>query len=107
MLQVQSIEHSTSNAWEYGVDQRIADLAGMAISFLYVVSVKGKTGARDALSLGLGDAFAKVRAKTNLPLVVGFDISNPEMVNGVSNLSDRAVVGSFLTDCLIKMEHII
>eukprot|EP00985_Skeletonema_marinoi_P008863 scaffold4045_cov138-Skeletonema_marinoi.AAC.1 len=77
----------------------------MASSFLYVVSSKGKTGARDALPKGLDDAVARVRAKTDLPLVVGFGISNPEMMKRVSNLSDGAVVGSFLTDCIgIKNE---
>eukprot|EP00984_Skeletonema_dohrnii_P002110 scaffold703_cov133-Skeletonema_dohrnii-CCMP3373.AAC.4 len=86
-------------------DRRIAALADMASSFLYVVSSKGKTGARDALPKGLDDAVARVRAKTDLPLVVGFGISNPEMVKRVSNLSDGAVVGSFLTDCIgIKNE---
>ena len=83
-------------------DERIADLASMASTFLYIVSVSGKTGARDALPPGLNDTVARVREKTNLPLVVGFGISNPDMVNGVSNLSDGAVVGSFLTDCMNK-----
>jgi len=85
-------------------DRRIADLAGMASSFLYVVSSKGKTGARNALPKDLDDAVARVRAKTDLPLVVGFGISNPEKVKRVSNLSDGAVVGSFLTDCIMKNE---
>ena len=35
-------------------------------------------------------------------LVVGFGISKPDMVNRVSNLSDGAVVGSYLTDCMNK-----
>lgn len=83
-------------------DERISDLASMASTFLYVVSVSGKTGARDALPPGLNDAVARVRAKTKLPLVVGFGISKPDMVNGVSNLSDGAVVGSYLTDCMNK-----
>lgn len=83
-------------------DQRITDLVSMASSFLYVVSVTGRTGARDALPSGLNDVVARVRAKTELPLVVGFGISNPDMVNGVSNLSDGAVVGSYLTDCMKK-----
>lgn len=83
-------------------DERIAKLAGMASTFLYVVSVNGKTGVRDALPPGLDDAIARVRAKTDLPLVVGFGISKQEMVSRVSNLSDGAVVGSFLTDCIDK-----
>lgn len=83
-------------------DQRINTLVSLASTFLYVVSVKGKTGARDALPPELDDAVARVRAKTELPLVVGFGISKPEMVHRVSNISDGAVVGSFLTDCLNK-----
>jgi len=86
-------------------DGRIATLAGMASTFLYVVSSKGKTGTRDALPKDLDNEVARVRAKTDLPLVVGFGISNPEMVKRVSSLSDGAVVGSFLTDCIgIKNE---
>ena len=61
-------------------DERIAKLAGMASTFLCVVSVNGKTGVRDALPPGLDDAIARVRAKTDLPLVVGFGISKQEMV---------------------------
>ena len=86
-------------------NRRVFDLAGMASTFLYVVSVKGKTGARDSLPPGLGEHVARVRSKTELPLVVGFGISSPGMVHEVASVADGAVVGSFLTDCLIKTER--
>lgn len=81
-------------------EQRIANLVSMSSTFLYIVSVKGKTGARNMLPPGLDKEIARVRDKTTLPLVVGFGISRQDMVQRVSDTSDGAVVGSFLTDCL-------
>lgn len=75
-------------------DKRIEALTNMASTFLYCVSVTGVTGARDALPDDLEEFIGRVRAKTDLPLAVGFGISNPNMVNGVANLSDGVVVGS-------------
>lgn len=85
-------------------DKRISDLANMASTFLYIVSVRGRTGARDSLPEGLEERVARVRSKTDLPLVIGFGISSPNMVCGVGSISDGAVVGSFLTDCLNKTD---
>eukprot|EP00551_Chaetoceros_affinis_P006149 CAMPEP_0203672558 /NCGR_PEP_ID=MMETSP0090-20130426/8582_1 /ASSEMBLY_ACC=CAM_ASM_001088 /TAXON_ID=426623 /ORGANISM="Chaetoceros affinis, Strain CCMP159" /LENGTH=696 /DNA_ID=CAMNT_0050537891 /DNA_START=265 /DNA_END=2355 /DNA_ORIENTATION=+ len=75
-------------------DDRIALLAGQASTFLYCVSVAGVTGARDALPDDLEEFVARIRAKTDLPIAVGFGISNPSMVQGVANISDGVVVGS-------------
>lgn len=75
-------------------DKRIESLANMASSFLYCVSVTGVTGARETLPDDLPDFIKRVRTKTELPLAVGFGISNPEMVNGVANIGDGVVVGS-------------
>ncbi len=81
-------------------EERINKLVSMASTFLYIVSVNGKTGARDSLPATLGERIAHVRSKTSLPLVVGFGISSPEMVAIICNSCDGAVIGSFLTDCL-------
>lgn len=42
----------------------------------------------------LEEFIQRVRTKTELPLAVGFGISNPDMVQGVSNMADGVVVGS-------------
>ena len=81
-------------------DERLDFVFRMKSSFVYVVSVKGKTGARNVLPDDLAENIARIRSKTNLPLVVGFGISNSKMVHVISKISDGVVVGSFLTDCL-------
>jgi tryptophan synthase len=75
-------------------DERIEALAGMASTFLYCVSVTGVTGAREALPPDLEEFIARVRTQTELPLAVGFGISNPAMVQGVADMADGVVVGS-------------
>lgn len=81
-------------------EERIEHLVAMSSSFIYVVSSKGPTGARDALPPDLNDIVGRVRVKTNIPLAVGFGISKPEMVHAVSHISDGAIVGSSITTCL-------
>ena len=81
-------------------EKRIDELVSFTSTFLYVVSVRGQTGARDALPEDLEDNVARVRRKTNLPLVVGFGISKPEMVHDVANIYDGAVIGSSITNHL-------
>jgi len=75
-------------------DDRIAYLATAASSFIYCVSVTGVTGTRGGLPADLGDLVARVRAQTDLPLAVGFGISDASQVAEVAALSDGVVVGS-------------
>jgi tryptophan synthase len=75
-------------------DARIEHLAKTASTFIYCVSTTGVTGARSELPSDLGDFIKRVRAKTGLPLAVGFGISTPEQVNSVANIGDGVVVGS-------------
>ena len=81
-------------------DERIALLCQSASTFLYCVSVTGVTGARSELPSDLPEFLARVRAQTDLPLAVGFGISNPEMVNQVSNVADGVVVGSAILNAM-------
>ena len=67
-------------------DKRIQALTDIASTFLYCVSVTGVTGARSELPPDLEEFIERVRAKTDLPLAVGFGISNPDMVQGVANM---------------------
>ena len=75
-------------------DARIEHLAKTASTFIYCVSTTGVTGARSELPSDLGDFIQRVRAKTGLPLAVGFGISTPAQVNQVANIGDGVVVGS-------------
>ena len=84
-------------------DKRIGSLTQMASTFLYCVSVTGVTGARDTLPTDLNDFIQRVRSQTELPLAVGFGISNPDMVNGVANLADGVVVGSAILNAMDQL----
>jgi tryptophan synthase len=84
-------------------DKRIAALTNMASTFLYCVSVTGVTGARDALPDDLEEFVERVRSKTDLPLAVGFGISNPSMVQGVANIADGVVVGSAILKAMDQL----
>ena len=75
-------------------DDRIRLVAEHASGFIYCVSVVGITGERRELSAELPEFMARVRARTDLPLAVGFGISAREHVQAVGALADAAVVGS-------------
>jgi len=83
-------------------DESIKDACAGASGFIYCISVTGVTGARDQVSersLGLLD---RVKAHTNLPLAVGFGISNRGHVEEVGKMADAAVVGSALVSVMLE-----
>lgn len=81
-------------------DERIRQIAARASGFLYCVSLTGVTGARERLADQLPAFLQRVRAATDLPLVVGFGISRPEHISRLKGLADAAIVASALIDLL-------
>ena len=81
-------------------DYRIAVVAGLTTGFLYCVSRTGVTGAQSEMGHEVRKLASKIRAKTDIPIVVGFGISRPEHVKEVCGYADGAVVGSKLVDCI-------
>lgn len=75
-------------------EEQIAMVAAKASGFIYCVSLTGVTGARGKLSPELPDFIARVRRQTDLPLVIGFGISEPEHVRRAGALADAVAVGS-------------
>jgi tryptophan synthase alpha chain len=69
-------------------------LAG-ASGFVYYVSVTGVTGSRQAPLAEAGKQAAALRARANLPVVVGFGIRTPEQARDVAAAGvDGIVVGT-------------
>lgn len=77
-------------------DERIAMIAAEAQGFVYCVSSLGVTGTRDAITTDIDALVARVRAAANVPVAVGFGISNPEQAADMAKKSDGAIVGSAL-----------
>ncbi len=80
-------------------DERIEAVARRASGFVYCVSLTGVTGQRAALP-DLHDYLARVRARTDVPLAIGFGVSTPEHVRQVGEVADGAVVASALINFL-------
>lgn len=76
--------------------ERIALVARRASGFIYLVSLTGVTGAREALPPDLAEFVARVRAQTHKPLAVGFGIGSGDQARAVGQLADGVIVGSAL-----------
>jgi tryptophan synthase alpha chain len=81
-------------------DYRVDLIARESSGYIYYVSVKGVTGSAaldvDDVELNL----KRIRAKTDLPLAVGFGISGGKTAAAVSKISDGVIVGSALVKCI-------
>jgi tryptophan synthase alpha chain len=75
-------------------EERLGFVAARSRGFIYVVSLKGVTGVREALPADLERFVANLRRKTSKPICVGFGISTPEQARRVTELADGVIVGS-------------
>ncbi len=73
---------------------RLARIAARASGFIYYVSREGVTGERADLAPSIQAQVAKIRQYSELPVAVGFGISNPTQVQQVAQWADAVVVGS-------------
>ena len=62
------------------------------------VSITGITGAASAKANNVGPEVARIKSKTDLPVVVGFGIKTPENANEIASIADGAVVGSAIVE---------
>jgi tryptophan synthase alpha chain len=75
-------------------EERIKLVADRSRGFIYLVSLTGVTGARDELPQELEGFVARVRARTEKPLCVGFGVSTPEQAQRIAKVADGVIVGS-------------
>jgi tryptophan synthase alpha chain len=77
--------------------ERVGESAdGVGDSFLYVVTVKGTTGARTELPSDLSARLEAIRAVSPIPVAAGFGISTKAQADEVSRHADGYIVGSAL-----------
>lgn len=74
--------------------ERAQQIAAASTGFAYVVSRRGITGESSALPPDLSERLSKLREVTEVPMAVGFGISNPQQVRDVVAVGDAAIVGS-------------
>ncbi len=78
------------------LERVVASAAGLDDTFLYVITVKGTTGARTELPANLTARLDAIRAAVKIPIAAGFGISTRAQAEVVSRHADGFVVGSAL-----------
>jgi len=81
-------------------DRRLPAVLANTSGFVYYVSITGITGAAAADSRAVGEAVARIKRHTNLPVCVGFGIRTPQAAQAIAEHADGAVVGTALVDAL-------
>ncbi|MGL4280534.1 MAG: tryptophan synthase subunit alpha, partial [Albidovulum sp.] len=80
-------------------DRRLPKVLQNTSGFVYYVSITGITGAAAAQAGDVGPEVARIKAATDLPVIVGFGIRSPETARAIASVADGAVVGS----AIVKM----
>lgn len=75
-------------------DKRLPKVLQNTSGFVYYVSITGITGSAQAQATDVGPEVARIKAGTDLPVIVGFGISTPEASRAIAGVADGAVVGS-------------
>ena len=81
-------------------DKRLPAVLANTSGFVYYVSITGITGSASADANVVGEAVARIKRHTKLPVCVGFGIRTPQAARGIAAHADGAVVGTALIDAL-------
>ncbi len=80
------------------LETRMDDVARTASGYVYYVSLKGVTGAKN-LDLGeVAQKITQIRAHVDLPIGVGFGIRDGDTARAVAEHADAVVIGSRLVE---------
>lgn len=83
-------------------DARLERIAAVSKGFVYAISRVGITGTQQALASDAESLVQRLRRHTNLPIAVGFGVSNAEHFAAVGEFADAAVIGSALVAIIEK-----
>jgi tryptophan synthase alpha chain len=75
-------------------DKRLPKVLQNTSGFVYYVSITGITGSAEAEATNVGPEVARIKASTDLPVIVGFGINTPKKAQNIASVADGAVVGS-------------
>lgn len=82
-------------------DERLRKLAARSRGFVYGVNVLGVTGERADVGSWTADLAGRLKAVTDLPVIMGFGISSPETAAAAAAPSDGVIVASAIMRLLL------
>jgi tryptophan synthase alpha chain len=80
------------------IGTRLDTVLDGASGFLYYVSITGVTGTKSANTDAVSAHIKTIKAKTDLPVAIGFGIKTPEDANAMAKIADAVVVGSAIVN---------
>jgi len=75
-------------------EKRIGEITMGANGFIYAVARKGVTGAKTSFSNDLEPYLSKLRSYTEIPIAIGFGISQKSDIDYLKGKADMAVMGT-------------
>jgi tryptophan synthase alpha chain len=78
--------------------KRLDTILDGASGYLYYVSMAGVTGTRPIEAADVEASVAALRARTALPVTVGFGIKTPEQAGRIARFADGVVVGTAIVE---------
>lgn len=81
-------------------DKRLPTVLTNTSGFVYYVSINGITGAATPDFDKVGQAVARIKRHTALPVAVGFGVKTPDHAAAIARGADGVVVGSALIDAI-------
>ena len=83
-------------------ETRLPRVLANTSGFVYYVSIAGITGAAAASAEAVGPQVARIKAATDLPVLVGFGIRSPEAARAIAGVADGVVVGSAIVQTIAE-----
>jgi len=83
-------------------DERLPRIAVRARGFVYAVGLLGVTGERESLAASATALAARVKAVTDIPVLVGVGVSNAEQAYEASRVADGVIQGASVVRRLME-----
>ena len=79
---------------------RVDVIVNQASGFVYYVSLKGVTGAKNLDIVEVAQRVKEIRGKTDIPIGVGFGVRDAATASAVADIADAVVVGSRMVQAI-------
>jgi tryptophan synthase alpha chain len=73
---------------------RVEALCKLSSGFIYYVSREGVTGMQKTVSTSIPDQVRRIQSNTQVPICVGFGVSDPDQARQIAQIADGVVIGS-------------
>ena len=82
--------------------KRLAQVATQSSGFVYLMSSTGTTGVRTQMATNIQHLSMCVKSVRDIPVVVGFGVSNQQQLADIWRWADGVIIGSFLVNMIEK-----